>query len=348
MNMSTTSMVNELVFPGRLDLRRLPYLHGLCRRENLLPASGLLISILFMLGTVGAQTPNQPIPADSPYMVEGVSETIVYTVGHSLRINGTAKKGAVALGGDVIVQGTVDDDVAAIGGSVIQLEGARINGDVMVVGGAYQHVDEVPLRSPGAQTIMYAGYEPELRNMMRNPKDLLAPHWSARSIGFRILVILFWFIVSLALTAAMPGTISRGIARLQLTSLRVAVIGFLGVVAIGPGAILSLRYLPTPIGVVVGLMVLLLILFAGLFGRVLIYAATGRWLQRKFVRRSNNSEAVALLLGTTFWILLSSLPYVWPFVVAVLWVMSLGLALTARYRVGWKKPREAASGFYSS
>jgi hypothetical protein len=202
-------------------------------------------------------------------------------------------------------------------------------------------VDKVPQRSPGAQTIMYAGYEQELRTMIRNPKDLLSPHWSAGSIGFRILAILFWFVVSMALTAAMPGTISRGITRLQLTSLRVALIGFLGAVAIGPGAILSLRYLPTPISAVVGLMALLLILIAGLFGRVMIYAATGRWLQGILMKRNKNSEAIALLLGTTFWIILSSLPYVWPFVVTVVWVISLGLALTARYHVGWKRPQEA-------
>jgi hypothetical protein len=143
-------------------------------------------------------------------------------------------------------------------------------------------------------------------------------------------------VVSLALTAAMPGTISRGITRLQLTSLRVALIGFIGVVAIGPGTLLSLRYLPTPVGVVIGLLALILILVAGLFGRVIIYAATGRWIQRKFVNKTKNSETVALLLGTTFWILISSIPYIWPFVVAVVWVLSLGLALTARYRVGWK------------
>lgn len=335
--MSTASMVNEFVFPRGSDLLPLPAVPGEVLLRSLLPTGALLLAILFMLGVASAQTPYQPAPGDNPYVVEGVSETIVYTVGHSSRINGTAKKGAVALGGDVVVQGTVDDDVAAIGGSVIQLEGARINGDVMVVGGSYLHADKEPLRSPGSQTIMVSGYEQELRNIMRNPKDLLAPHWSPRSIGFRILVILFWFVVSLALTAAMPGTISRGIARLQLTSLRVALIGFLGVLAIGPGAILSLRFLPTPISVVVGLMALLLILIAGLFGRVIIYAATGRWLQRNILKRSNNSEAVALLMGTTFWIMLSSLPYVWPFVVAMLWVISLGLALTARYRVGWKR-----------
>jgi hypothetical protein len=186
-------------------------------------------------------------------------------------------------------------------------------------------------------TIMYAGYEQELRNMMRNPKDLLAPKWSAAYIGFRLLAVLFWFIVSLALTAAMPGTISRGIARLQLTSLRVALIGFIGAVVIGVGVPSALRYLPPPVSALVGLMALLLILVAALFGRVMIYAATGRWLQRKFLKLGRNSEAVALLAGTLFWTTLSSLPYIWPFVVTLILVTSLGLALTARYKVGFSR-----------
>jgi hypothetical protein len=240
----------------------------------------------------------------------------------------------------VIVQGIVEGDVAAIGGSVIQLEGARIGGDVMVLGGAYRHADPAPNRNPGAMTVMYAGYEQQLRNIMRNPQDLLAPHWSAAYIGFRLLAILFWFVVSLAITAAMPGAISRGIERLQLSSLRVAVIGFVGALVIGVGVPFALHYLPTPISVLVGLMALLLILIAGLFGRVIIYAATGRWIQRRLFGVGKNSEALALLLGTTFWMTLSSLPYIWPFVVAVVLVTSLGLALTARYRVGWSTPQE--------
>jgi MFS family permease len=210
----------------------------------------------------------------------------------------------------------------------------------MVVGGTYRHADKEPLRSPGTQTIMYAGYEQELRNLIRNPQDLLAPNWSARYVGLRLLAVLFWFIVSLALTAAMPGTISRGIARLQLTLGRVAIIGVVGSLIIGPGVILSLRYLPYAISLLIGLMALLLIIVSLLFGRVIIYAATGRWLQRKLLPNGSNSEAAALLLGTIFWIALSSLPYIWPVVVAVVLVTSLGLALTARYRVGWKRRQE--------
>jgi len=122
----------------------------------------LLLTIPLWQIAVAAQNPPLPTASDSPYVVEGVSNTIVYAVGHSLQINGTVKNGAIALGGDLIVRGVVEGDVAAIGGSVIQLEGARIGGDVMVVGGTYQHLDQSPNRNPQAMTIMYAGYEQEL------------------------------------------------------------------------------------------------------------------------------------------------------------------------------------------
>lgn len=331
MNLSSTLMVTESIFQQRYDLPGL---------RSVFKAGALLISILFMLGVIHAQSLAEAQPSETPYVVDGVSDTIAYALGRSLRINGTVKNGAISLGGDVIVQGTVEGDVAAIGGSVIQLEGSRIGGDVMVVGGTYRPADKMPNRNSASMTIMYAGYEQELRNIMRNPKDLLAPHWSPAYIGLRLLAVLFWFIVSLALTAAMPGTISRGIARLQLTLGRVAIIGFVGALIIGAGVPFSLHYLPYMISVLVGLMALLLILIALLFGRVIIYAATGRWLQRKYLKFGKNSESVALLLGTIFWITLSSLPYVWPLVVAVVLVTSLGLALTARYRVGWKRGQE--------
>lgn len=309
-------------------------------RDYGLPASVLravlmLVSALFMLGVIQAQTATPSEVADPPYVVEGVSDTMAYSLGRSLKIDGTVRNGAIALGGDVIVQGTVEGDVAAIGGSVIQLQGGRIGGDVMVVGGAYRHLDQSPNRNSSATTVMYAGYEQQLRNIMRNPQDLLAPSWSAGYIGRRLLAVLFWFIISLGLTAAMPGTISRGIERLQMSSLRVAVIGCLSGLVIGFAVPFSLHYLPTFVSALVGLLALLLVLVAFLFGRVIIYAATGRWLQRKFLKTNNNSETVALLLGTTVWITLASLPYIWPFVVAVTLIISLGLALTARYRVNW-------------
>ena len=290
-----------------------------------------LVWVLLLFGGASAQSTGD----DTVVVVEGVYEATVFGVGNSIRITGTVKQGAMSLGGDVIVEGVVEGDVAAIGGSVIQKSGSRIGGDVIVLGGIY-HADDTPAnRRPEAMTIMYAGYQQELRDMMRNPTGLFSPRWTPSYLGTRLLVVLFWFLVSLGFTAAMPGTISRGVARLQLTSLRVAAIGLIGVVVLFGFVLLCLWFMPEPIRVLVGLLALLLWLVAGLFGRVILYAATGRWLQRKYLRVGKNSEAVALLLGTSFWVLLTSLPYVWPFMATFILIISFGLALTARYRAGW-------------
>jgi len=222
----------------------------------------------------------------------------------------------------------------------VQREGSRIGGDVIVLGGIYHHGKAAPGRDPKSVTIMYAGYEDQLRQVMREPFSLLRPQLTPVFFGVRLLAILFWFIIALALTAAMPNTVSRAMARLQLTSLRVALIGLLGSIVVTAGVFLALLVLPPLVGVVVSILAVLLIIVATLFGRVVISATTGRWLQRRFFPNLQ-SESVTLLMGVTFWVIMASLPYVWPVVVAGLLVTSLGLALTARYRLSWKKSEPA-------
>jgi hypothetical protein len=307
----------------------------------LLKSLAILSSFLVCLVAIQAQTTAADHPGDpNARVIEGVNNTTVFGMGQSIRITGEVKEGAIAFGGDVIVEGTVAGDVAAIGGSVVQREGSRIGGDVIVLGGIYHHGKAAPGRDPKSVTIMYAGYEDQLRHVMREPFSLLRPQLTPVFFGVRLLAILFWFIIALALTAAMPNTVSRAMARLQLTSLRVALIGLLGSIVVTVGVFLALLVLPPLVGVLISLLAVLLVIVATLFGRVVISAATGRWLQRRFFPNLK-SESVTLLMGITFWVIMASLPYVWPVVVAGLLVTSLGLALTARYRLGWKKSESA-------
>ncbi|PYS65453.1 MAG: hypothetical protein DMF76_02600 [Acidobacteria bacterium] len=298
---------------------------------------GLLGVLPLLFVAIQAQPPSDEHPGDpDARVIEGVSNTTVFGLGQSIKITGTVKEGAIAFGGDVIVEGSVNGDVAAIGGSVIQREGSRIGGDVIVLGGIYHHGKTAPGRDPQSVTIMYAGYENELRHVMREPFSLLHPRLTPAFLGMRLLAVLFWLIISLALTAVMPSTVSRAVARLQLTSLRVALIGLLGSIAITIGVVGCLLVFPEIVGAVISILGLLLVLVATLFGRVVIFVATGRWLQRRFLPRVR-SESIMLLLGVAFWVALASLPYIWPFIIAGLLVISLGLALTARYRISWKK-----------
>ncbi|MGH9903520.1 MAG: hypothetical protein ACRD68_17070, partial [Pyrinomonadaceae bacterium] len=301
------------------------------------PLRLLTAAVLLLIAAAAARAQQQGATACAPadgadaLVVGGEYAGDVFGLGRSVVVEGSVRRGVVAFGGDVIVRGRVEGDVASVGGSVRQCAGSYIGGDVIVLGGAYHHGKTAPGRNPASKTLMYAGYEQELRELARNPATLLTPSFSLAYLGQRLLAVLFWFVVSLGLTAISPGAVGRAAARLQLTSLRVAVIGLVGAFVVGPGVLVSLRLLPSALGTLVGIMALVLLTVAYLFGRVVIHAATGRWLQRMLLPEGKRSEAAALLLGAVAWAVMLAVPYVWPLFVAGLVVTSLGLALTARH-----------------
>jgi len=306
------------------------------RRQPLMRASlFLVLTFAFCLFTfafaVAAQSAPQPATqAADEVVIDGSYASDVFGLGRTVRVRGEVKNGALSFGGDVIIEGRVEGDVAAFGGSVVQLPGSYVGGDVMVIGGEYRHEGEVR-RNPSGRTFLFAGYEAELRELARNPASILTPEFSLSFLGWRLLAVLFWFVVSWALTSVSPGAVGRAAARLQLTLRHVALIGLLGAFVISAFVVASLNYMPGALSALVFITATLLLLLSYLFGRVVVHAATGRWLQRVLLPEERRSESVALLLGAAFWAVALALPYAWPLLVLGLVVISLGLALTARY-----------------
>lgn len=320
----------------------------------LLPA--LLLLLLALSGSlflaVGQQTATETaamrrldVAAEGAprVIIEGTHVGNIYEVNRAVEVRGEVH-GVMVFGGDVVVRGRVARDVAAIGGSVYQAENSYIGGDVIVIGGAYHHGKSAPGRNPATTTIMVAGFEEELRELARSPSSLLAPAPTLPYLGGRLLSVLFWFIVSLALSAVVPGTVSRAGARLRLTSVRIAAIGFASLLVILCGVPMSLSFLPAPLAAFVGILALLLVTLAYLFGRVVLHAVTGQFLQRLLLPPSANrqSASIALLLGALFWVFLLSLPFVWTIVAGGLLVVSLGLILTARSPMKWGRVTNTA------
>lgn len=275
-------------------------------------------------------------PAQEQLTIEDVYDGDLFSLNKDVVIKGSVTKGVLSFGGNVIVEGRVEGDVAAFGGTVYQRPGSFIGGDVIIIGGGYNHGKVAPGRNPNTQTIMYAGYENELREAIQNPSSLLAPSFSAAFFVQRIISVLFWFLVSLVLTTISPGAVSRAIARLNLSNIRVAAIGGLAIVIITLGIGLGISFLPTPIGVVVSLMATALLFLAYVFGRVVVQAATGKYLYKLIFKDRKPSDSIALLLGSIFWTAVLSLPFVWAAVLVGLLVVSLGLVLTARPSLGRK------------
>jgi hypothetical protein len=268
--------------------------------------------------------------------IEEVQDAEVYAFGKTVIVK-KAAKGVFAFGGDIIIEGRVEGDVATLGGSIVQKEGAFIGGDVVVIGGTYKYEEKQPLRNPGKETIMFASYEEELRGITKNPAQLFAPDFSWTFVAQRLLSVLFWFIISLAVTTISPGAVSRSVARFQLSTLKVIGIGFLGFLTMTLGVVAGLKFLPNFISAVIGLMAFVLLLLAYVFGRVVLQVSAGKWLQKRFLAENKHSESVALLFGAFLWTVFLSVPYVWTFALLLLFIASLGLVLTARSTNNWQK-----------
>ena len=268
--------------------------------------------------------------------VGDAKEHEIYSFGKTVIIEKEAK-GVLSFGGDIIIKGRVEGDVAAIGGNIIQKEGAFVGGDVIVFGGTYRADSQNPLRNEGKETVMIAMFEQELREFANNPAQILSPSLSWTFLAQRILSVLFWFIISLAITTIAPGAISRAVARFQLSTLKVFAIGFFGFWVTIFAVIAGLKFLPDYLSAIVGLMAFILLILGYVFGRASLQMTVGKLLQKKFLSEKRQSETSALLIGVIFWTILLSIPYLWTFALLTLFSASIGLVLTARSSNNWQK-----------
>ena len=274
---------------------------------------------------------------DSTVIVGDAPDQEVYVIGKSVIVNKSAK-GVLTVGGDVTIEGRIEGDVATIGGNVIQKKDAYVGGDIIVFGGTYKPEVENALREPGKQTVMVGAFEEELRSFGQNPSQLLSPNMSLSFVAQRLVLALFWFIISIVMTTIAPGAVGRAVARIQLSWLKIVTLGaasflLLAVLMIG-GAVVLPNYLSATIAI----MGMLLLLLSYVFGRVSLQVSFGKMVQKHLLSEGNRSETLATLIGVLAWTLLLSLPYLWLIALFVVFTVGIGLILTGRSSLKWQTP----------
>lgn len=266
--------------------------------------------------------------------VDDAPETDVIAFGKKVVINKRAK-GVFVVGGDVVINGSVEGDVCAIGGSITQKKEAFIGGDIIVIGGSYKPEIDHPLRNEGKETVMLGIFEDEIREFSRDPSSIFTPALTGAYIAQRLLSILFWFLISIGLTTIAPGGISRAVARLKLSSLKIVLIGTFAMAAVVFGVAAGIGYLPNYLGGIVGLMAFLLLMLAYVVGRVTLHVLVGKYVIKQFFCEGLHSEAIAILSGVLIWAVILSVPYLWTVGVLSLFISGVGLVLTARTPARW-------------
>jgi len=273
----------------------------------------------------------------STVIVNDAPEQEVIVIGKSVIVNKRAK-GVLAIGGDIVVEGRVEGDVATVGGNVIQKENAYIGGDIIVFGGSYKPESQTPLRSEGKETVMFGVFEDELREFGKNPSQIFSPNFSVSFVAQRLMLALFWFVITIVMTTLAPGAVGRAVARIHISPLKVAGLGaaaFLSIMAlIVGGALIAPNYL----GATLALMGMLLLLLGYVFGRVSLQVSLGKLVQKHLLSEHNRSETVAILIGVILWTVLLSLPYLWVIALFTVFTLGMGLVLTGRSGPKWQNP----------
>jgi len=286
------------------------------------------ISITFLLSfLIHLQALGQKIVIDQP------QDTEIIVFGKDVIVKSQVK-GVLVFGGDAIIESRVEGDIATIGGSVRQKRNAFIGGDIIVFGGSYSYEDEKPLRAEGKQTVMYAGYEEELRHLIRNPAEILQTPLSWEFLAQRLLSVVFWFLISLGLTTIAPKAVSQAVGSLRLSTLKIFSIGIVGLFSAILLVLISLFIFPNYISTVITLMLFLFLILAYVFGRVSLQIAIGKAIQKQITQKFKlsekwYSEIAASFLGAIFLVALLSLPYIWVLVVFAIWSFCIGATLTA-------------------
>lgn len=270
-------------------------------------------------------------------IVNDAPEQEVISFGKNVTIEKRAK-GVLAIGGDIIINGRVEGDVATVGGNVIQREQGYIGGSVIVFGGAYKPECENPLREAGTETMIFGVFEEELRSFGQDPSLLFSPNLSLGFIAQRLIVALCWFLITLLFTTIAPGAVSRAVARIQLSWLKIGAIGAAVFLLLAGVVIGGAMVLPDYLSATVAIMGSLVLLLAYVFGRVSLQVSLGKLVQRTFLSENNRSETLAILLGVLLWTLLLSLPYIWLIALFAVFTMGVGLILTGKVSTRWQTP----------
>jgi hypothetical protein len=307
---------------------------------ELLPASVarlfLALCILLLLCLASFAHPEISTTEDqTTVIVNDAPEQDVYVIGKSVIVKKQAK-GVLAVGGDVTVEGRILGDVATIGGNIIQKDGAYIGGDVIVFGGAYKPESQDPLREPNKETVMFGVFEEELRNFGQNPSQIFSPSLSLGFLTQRLLLALFWFVISIVLTTIAPGAVSRAVARIHLRSLKVCALGGAALILVSSLIVGGVVLLPNYISATLAFMGMMLLVVGYMFGRVSLQLSFGKYIQKHFLPESSRSETLAVLLGVIVWTFLLSLPYVWLIGLFVIFAVGIGLIVTGWAPAKWQ------------
>ena len=265
----------------------------------------------------------------------------VVVLGREIFLEGELEGSAVLVGGaTAIVSGRIRRDLILLGASATIRRGARIDGDVLSVGGSLTF-EEIPggVSSDAAS----ARSSPQVGGRIRTITALEAavvseletsPLTSGKTsplvLSFRVFLLVCWLVVSAGLLFLAPRPVLRAADGVRGRLAFLAALGATAVLTAVFLAAFALSVLPARVALVLGVALLVALAAAKIFGLAALFVVLGRRATRGAVRGDLLfGDPAALALGLLLLGVASLVPVAGPLVWGLASLAGIGVSLAA-------------------
>ena len=259
------------------------------------------------------------------FVAEDEVQENILSFGGVVEIKGKVEENVFVFGGSIIVEGEVGDSVVGFGSKITLKSTARIDGDVISLGGILN-------KEPGfflkGDTVSFNFDTPE--DMRRFFKDGLFGSFMPLLLIIKLLSLFIWFILAVALAALLPRQITYASGQIRKSFWPVCGIGILSMIVF-TGLIIFSVFLSF---ILIGIPVLItLILVAGaikIFSRVVLFYFFGEILT-KALGTKKPSILLAVIVGFLFLSLIGFIPIFGALFAFVLSIIGWGVVIRTKF-----------------
>jgi len=259
------------------------------------------------------------------YVAEDEVQDNVISIGGEVLIKGKVEESVIAFGGTIIIEGEVGEVVLGIGTQITLKSTAKINGDVVSLGGK---LDKEPGSRVDGDTVYL-----ELESL----KDVFALLGGFGFAGLipiliiiKLITLFIWFILAVLLAALFPRQLSLASSQIRKSFWPVFGTGLLTIIVFTGLIIFSVLLSFILIGIPILLALIIIGVVIKIFGRVVLFYFFGESLAKAFGSK-RPTAFLAVFLGLVLVGLITFIPILGSLFAFILSILGWGVVIRTKF-----------------
>ncbi len=258
---------------------------------------------------------------------EGETQDNIISLGGEIRIEGTVTDSVINFGGTIIIEGEVEKTVVGFGSDIILKSTARIQGDVLSLGGT---LDKDPGAIIKGDTVYFSTSDEVSKFFKEGFAGVFGFSVLPLLIIFRLITLVIWFILAIILVAIFPKQISFASNQIRTSFWPIFGTGILSIIIFTGLIIFSVFLCFILIGIPILLALAAIGIVIKIFGRVVIFYFLGDWIFKAFGGKQA-SGLLAVILGLLLFGLLGFIPVIGSLFSFVLSIIGWGVVIRTKF-----------------